>query len=158
MQRPRDRSTRRRVDCARKTCWKGNNASGAQFGSCEDRCVAPHRAVHKVVFADAERMEGSGIAALAIIASTAGPEERQTAVPPRFVAITCTGIIASSRFAKGKVAFEQSSQIGWINQMVGTAKDPTTLRSVKGNTSCRRSVRQIVSSFSIPAGLGALAK
>ena len=43
----------------------------------------------------------AGIAALARIASTAGPDDKHTAVPPRFVATTCTGIGASSRFANG---------------------------------------------------------
>jgi hypothetical protein len=33
MQSPRDHASRWRVDCATETCWKGNNASGAQFGS-----------------------------------------------------------------------------------------------------------------------------
>jgi len=79
MQRPRYCATRRRVEPAGKTCWKGNNASGAQLGCCEDRCVARYRTVHEVVFADANWW--NGMAALAMIASMAGPEERQTAVP-----------------------------------------------------------------------------
>ena len=33
MQSPRDRASRWRVDCPTETGWKGNNASGAQFGS-----------------------------------------------------------------------------------------------------------------------------
>ncbi len=91
-----------------------------------------------------------GIAALAIIASTAGPEERQTAVPPRFVAMTCTGIIASSRFAKGRWRSSNLLRLDGSIRWSGRPSSPTTLRSVKGNTSCRRSARQIVSSFSIP--------
>ena len=60
MQRPRYCATRRRVEPAGKTCWKGNNASGAQLGCCEDRCVARYRAIHEVVLADANWWKGSG--------------------------------------------------------------------------------------------------
>src|SRR5271166_7134065 len=44
----------------------------------------------------------AGMAALASIRSTAGPDERHTAAPPKFVAMTCTGMKASSRFRYGK--------------------------------------------------------
>jgi len=43
----------------------------------------------------------AGIAALANIRSIAGPDERHTAIPPRFVATTWTGMAASSRFRNG---------------------------------------------------------
>lgn len=115
-------ATRRRVDPASKTCWKGDNASGAQLGCREDRCVARYRAVHEVVFADANWWKGSGDrrARHDHVDGGAGGETNRRAAKTR--SDNMCGDQCIFEVWNGKMPFEQSSQIGRINQIVGTAK------------------------------------
>ena len=96
----------------------------------------------------------AGIAALARIASTAGPDDKHTAVPPRLVATTCTGIGASSRFANGMWRSISLLRLDGSIKLSAPTMTPSMLRSVTGNTSRRRSPRQILSRLSIPRGIG----
>jgi hypothetical protein len=91
--------------------------------------------------------KAAGIAALARSASTAGLDDRHMATRQGFVATTCTGIGASLRFGNGILRSMSFLRLEGSIKLSAPPTNPSTLRNVTGNTSCRHSPRQTSSSL-----------
>ena len=155
MQSARDCSLWRLVESAsesrRKNDKKNDNTSGTQIGGIENWRVASDSAINEIMFADANRRERRRYRSAGEEGLDGGVRRQTYGDAAKVRGNDMHGIGASSRFANGILRLMSFLRLEGSIKLSAPPMNPSTLRNVTGNTSCRRSPRQTSFSLLTPA-------